>query len=180
MNLRNATLLLLFACLVSTGCVRRRMTVQTTPPGATVYVDDQEIGTTPVSTSFVYYGTRKIQVVKDGYETETVLHRMKAPWYQIPPLDFFSENLVPREIRDERIVQIEMAPQKVVPVNVLLDRAQQLRTSTIEGYSVPTPPSVNSSAPMPQPASTELPPAFQPGDPTPAAATPQPFFPPSN
>ncbi len=180
MKYRIALLVLLCVCQLSTGCVRRRMTVQTSPPGATVYVDDQEIGTTPVSTSFIYYGTRKIQVVKDGYETETVLHRMKAPWYQIPPLDFVSENLVPREIRDDRIVQIEMQPQQVIPTNVLLDRAQQLRTSTVEGYSIPTPPTVPSSAPLPQPAGTAMPPAFQPEAPGATGVTPQPFFPPSN
>ncbi|MDG2384960.1 MAG: PEGA domain-containing protein [Pirellulaceae bacterium] len=175
--MKSTLLSLLIIGLVSTGCVRRRMTVRTDPPGATVYVDDQEIGTTPVSSSFVYYGTRKIQVVKDGFETETVMNRMRAPWYQIPPLDFFSENLFPREIRDERIIQIEMEPQKVIPTNVLLDRAQQLRTSTIEGYSIPTPPTIESSAPMP-PRGGELPPPFRPGTPATPVNTPQPFYPP--
>ena len=33
------------------GCVRRRMTVRSNPPGAVVFVDDQEIGTTPASTA---------------------------------------------------------------------------------------------------------------------------------
>ena len=32
-----------------------------------MFVDDQEIGTTPCSAAFVYYGTRKITVMKDGY-----------------------------------------------------------------------------------------------------------------
>ena len=32
---------LLLACLLTTGCVRRRMTIRSNPPGATVYVDDQ-------------------------------------------------------------------------------------------------------------------------------------------
>lgn len=48
------------------GCVQRRMTVRSNPPGALVYVDDYQIGTTPVSTDFIYYGTRKIRLVKDG------------------------------------------------------------------------------------------------------------------
>lgn len=176
MNARQITLILLIACLSLTGCVRRRMTIRTNPPGATVYIDDQEIGTSPVSTSFVYYGTRKIQVVKDGYETETVMQRVRTPWYQIPGIDFVSENLVPREIRDERIVEIEMEPQRVVSAQELLDRGQQLRTSTLEGYTVPTPPSVESSAPMPNATPTELPPPFTPSIDSPNA-TPAPFFP---
>jgi hypothetical protein len=175
MNARQITLLLLIACLCLTGCVRRRMTVRTNPPGATVYIDDQEIGSSPVSTSFVYYGTRKIHVVKDGYETETVMQRVKAPWYQIPGIDFVAENLVPREIRDERIVDIEMQPQRVVPTQELLERGQQLRTSTREGYTVPTPPSVESSTPMPN-SPTELPPPFTPSIDAPNG-TPAPFYP---
>src|SRR5687768_13584388 len=45
-----AALAMLVAC--ESGCVRRRMTVRSNPPGAKVYVDDIEIGTTPVSTNF--------------------------------------------------------------------------------------------------------------------------------
>ena len=53
------------------------MTIRTNPPGALVYVDDYEIGTTPVSTNFTYYGKRKIRIVKDGYETLTVCSRFR-------------------------------------------------------------------------------------------------------
>ena len=96
-------------CLAQTGCVRRRMTVRTNPPWALVYVDDQEIGVTPVSASFTYYGTRKIQIFADGYEPLTVKQPFTAPWYQIPPLDFFFENLWPWECRDERVVQFDLS-----------------------------------------------------------------------
>ncbi|MBW8884084.1 MAG: PEGA domain-containing protein, partial [Planctomycetia bacterium] len=83
---------LLAALLLSmTGCVRRRLTVRTTPPGAQVFIDDQEIGTTPCSASYVYYGTRKITLMKDGYRTETVFQKIPPPWYEISPLDFMAE-----------------------------------------------------------------------------------------
>lgn len=161
------TLLLLFVCLPPAGCVRRRMTIRSNPPGATVYVDDQEIGETPVSTSFIYYGTRKIQLVKDGFETLTIKHRFAAPWYQVPPLDFVSENLVPYEFRDERILDLELEPQRVVPLPELLDRAQQLRRSTQSGYTVSPPPAGQPSGPA-TPAGSEfgggyeLPPSYPP------------------
>src|SRR5262245_3745792 len=51
--------LLVCAMLAQTGCVQRRLTIRSNPPGALAYVDDYQIGTTPVSTDFVYYGTRK-------------------------------------------------------------------------------------------------------------------------
>ena len=120
-------LLIPLACASLTGCVQRRMTIRTNPPGALVYVDDYEIGTTPISHNFTYYGTRKIRLVKDGYETLTVMQPIAAPWYQIPPLDFFSENLVPGEIRDRRTLTYQLRPQMVVPPDQLLGRAESLR-----------------------------------------------------
>jgi hypothetical protein len=169
MSARTWLLCLMLAVVVATsGCVRRRLTVRSNPPGATVYVDDQEIGETPVSTAFTYYGTRKIQLVKDGYETLTVKQKFKEPWYQIPPLDFVSENLVASELRDERIVDFELEPQRVVPVPELLGRAEQLRRSTQSGYTVAPPPA--STATPPAAAATAAPPASNP-------FVPPPFYP---
>src|SRR5262245_60488656 len=101
--------------LFATGCVRRRVTIRTNPPGAQVFVDDQEIGTTPCSAAFVYYGTRKITVMKDGYRTETIFQKIPPPWYEIPPLDFLAENVLPREVRDERVVDVQLVPQELMP-----------------------------------------------------------------
>ena len=128
---------LIAACLTTSGCVRRRLTVRTFPAGAQVFVDDQEIGTTPCSASFVYYGTRKITVMKDGYRTETLSQKLNPPWYEIPPLDFVSENLIARELRDERIVDVQLVPEEIVPQQKLLDRAQALREGSQAGYVLP-------------------------------------------
>ncbi|MGW8256947.1 MAG: PEGA domain-containing protein [Thermoguttaceae bacterium] len=111
------------------GCVQRRMLVRSNPPGALVYVDDYEIGTTPVSTNFLYYGTRKLRLVKDGYETLTVLQPIPAPWYQFPPFDFIAENFVPGEIRDQRTLDYQLKPQMLVPNDQLRARAEQLRAN---------------------------------------------------
>ncbi|MFH1922295.1 MAG: PEGA domain-containing protein [Planctomycetota bacterium] len=103
------------------------MTIRSNPPGAVVYVDGYEIGTTPVSHNFTYYGTRKIRLVRNGYETLTVMQPIPPPWYQIPPLDFVSETLVPGKLRDGRTLNYQMVPQKVVPTEELLGRAEGLR-----------------------------------------------------
>ena len=83
--------------------------------GGAIVVDDQEIGTTPCSASFVYYGTRKVTVMKDGYRTETLYQRINPPWYETFPLDFLSENVVPTELRDERIVDVQLVPEDRTP-----------------------------------------------------------------
>ena len=103
------------------------MTIRTNPPGAVVYVDNYQIGTTPVSTNFIHYGTRNIRIVKDGYETLTVEQPIPAPWYQIPPIDFVAETMVPTEIRDHRTLNYQLVPQRIVPPDELRSRAEDLR-----------------------------------------------------
>lgn len=115
------------------GCVRRRMTVRTNPPGAVVSVDNQLIGTAPAASSFVYYGTREIRVEKDGYRTETLKTRINPPWYQYPGLDFITDSLWPWEIRDERIIDVELVPQVLEPTEQVLGRADQLRIQSRAG-----------------------------------------------
>ena len=118
------------------------MTIRSNPPGALVYIDDYEIGTTPISTNFIYYGQRKIRLVKDGYQTLTVMQPVPAPWYQIPPLDFVTENLVPGELRDQQTFSYQMVPQAVVPPEQLLGRAESLRRGARPaGFATPAPPS---------------------------------------
>jgi hypothetical protein len=146
------------AVLFAPGCVQRRMTIRSSPPGALVYVDDYQIGTTPVSTDFIYYGTRKIRLVKDGYETLTVRQPFPMPWYQIFPLDFVTENLWPAEIRDERVVDLAMTPAAATPPESVIARAEQVRLAA-GSLPAPPPPTV---APLPVPAAPLPAPAVPP------------------
>jgi hypothetical protein len=164
------TMLLLGAALVAQGgCVQRRLTIRSNPPGALVYIDDYPIGTTPVSTNFVYYGKRKVRLVLSGYETLTVIQPIPTPWYEYPGLDFFSENLVPGEIRDERVVDFELKPQVIVPSQQLLGRAENLR----HGAAVPQGP----ISPPPVAPSFGPPPQTPPGLPVSPPPTTRPFGP---
>ena len=150
-------------CLLQTGCVRRRLMIRSNPPGAMAYVDNQPIGKTPCATDFIYYGTREIRLVKAGYETLTVNQPLPAPWYQVPPLDFVSENVVPRKIQDYRTASFTMVPQVIVPTEQLIARGQQLRQSTQQGAFLPANTGV---APGPVlPPGTVLPPVVVPGQP---------------
>lgn len=132
--------LLALASFLEIGCVHRRLTIRSFPDGATAYVDNQEVGTTPVSTSFTHYGVRTIRVERDGFETVEVDERIDAPWYLTPPLDFFVENFWPREIRDERVVDVEMQPLRNVPRAELEGRAQQFRQQAQQGVVIPLAP----------------------------------------
>lgn len=123
----------LAALVLPTGCVRRRLNVRSNPPGALVFVDNQQIGTTPCSVDFTYYGTREIRLVKPGYETLTVNQPIPTPWYQIPPIDFVSDNLLLNKIEDHRTVAFNLEPQIIVPTEQLIERGNQLRQETLAG-----------------------------------------------
>jgi len=166
-------LLALALCACAPGCVRRRLTLRTFPPGAQVFVDDQEIGVTPCSTPFVYYGTRKMTLIKDGYKTETLYQKFDPPWYEYPPLDFIAENLIVRELRDERVVEVQLAPQEIVAPNVLLQRAEGLRTSSRTGQVTSLPNLPLGAVPLSTQPSAKI---GLPGEGLPGYE-PQPYFP---
>ena len=119
------------------GCVLRTLTINSEPSGATVYVDNTPVGETPVTIPFTYYGTRKITLEKtdaDGkliYERKIVYEKLSAPVYQIFPLDFFSEIVLPVDIKDEhfftyRLDPLNLPPTAEIQKNVLKN-AEELR-----------------------------------------------------
>lgn len=110
--------------------MHRRMTVRSDPPGALVLVDGTEVGYTPAQVDFTYYGTREISLVKDGYETLTVMQKVPTPWYQVPPVDFVSDNFLPVKVTNRHEFLYTMQPQVVVPTDELLKRADGLRSET--------------------------------------------------
>ena len=110
------------------GCVERRYTIRTNPPGALAIVNNEEIGPTPVSRSFVYYGDREITLMLDGHQTQTIVQPINAPWWDNYLTEFFTENLIPYTFRDEREFTYQMVPSTVPTQNDLLARAESLRT----------------------------------------------------
>jgi hypothetical protein len=130
----------IWSCL--TGCVERRMTIRTNVDdqgGALAIINNREVGYTPVSTGFTYYADREIKLIKDGYETVTLVQPIRAPWWDSLPLEFFTENLLPMTLRDEREFRYDMQPTIPVSGEELLQRASQLRAEGQHGKDVPLP-----------------------------------------
>lgn len=104
------------------GCVLRTITIDSEPPGAMVYLDDEPIGQTPVTTKFTYYGTRKITLEKTDIEGRlltkrmTVYEKIKPPYYQYIPLDFFSELILPVKLEDDHYFLYQLEPTEEIPV----------------------------------------------------------------
>lgn len=127
-----AAALILFLAVVtfSAGCngVRRRLAITSTPEGATVWLNDREIGQTPISQNITWSGKYKIRLAKEGMETKTIMHEVRTPWYLWPGVDFVSENLVPGELRDNQSCHVALEAKRVIPDNELFDNASELRT----------------------------------------------------
>lgn len=122
-----------FACLLTTllatsGCMHRRMTINSNPPGAIVFLEGNQIGRTPVSIDFTYYGTREIKLIKDGYEPLTVMQKVPTPWYQVIPFEFVTDNLALQHVHDRREFTYNLRPQPIVPTQETIDRANRLRS----------------------------------------------------
>ena len=114
------------------GCVERRLKVTTNPPGALVLINDEEVGPSPVTFSFLWYGDYDIIVRKPGYETLKTHYRIDAPWYQWPGVDFFTEVLWPGQIVDKReIPTLELAKAENPSQEEILQRAVELRERAI-------------------------------------------------
>jgi hypothetical protein len=116
------------------GCVERRYTIRTDPPGALVIANGEPIGTTPVSKSFTFYGDRTFRIVKEGYETKDVIEKFRAPWYDNVLTEFFTENLNPYTFRDEVEFNYKLTPARPADTGDLLRRAEATR---IQGQAPP-------------------------------------------
>jgi hypothetical protein len=125
---RRASLLVAAIVLAATGCVERRMVIITDPYGAIVYDEkNQPIGAGPVDKPFTYYGKYRFRIAKDGYETLVVEQRVRSPWYELPGLDFISENLIPWTIRDVRYYRYVMQPARDIPPEQVMEDGRRLR-----------------------------------------------------
>jgi hypothetical protein len=93
--------LLLSVSIIMSGCVERKLTINTEPKEALVVLNDEEIGVSPVTVSFNWYGDYKIQLSKSGYETLITHRELKAPLHDRFPFDFFAQVLNPKRIVDE-------------------------------------------------------------------------------
>jgi hypothetical protein len=115
-----AILLALALAPAMAGCVERRYTIRSDPPGATVIVNNEEIGRAPVSRSFTFYGDREIVLILSGYKTQRVIQPIKSP-------EVVTENFLPFTLRDERDYTYKMEPDIPPPSTEVLGRAEELR-----------------------------------------------------
>ncbi|MHC4675882.1 MAG: PEGA domain-containing protein [Planctomycetota bacterium] len=109
------------------GCVERKLTINTEPQGAIVVLNDEEIGISPVTVSFNWYGDYNVRASKEGFETLKTHRKLKRPWYDYFPFDFFAQLIYPGRIADSYEWTFELAPQKQPTREELIRNALELK-----------------------------------------------------
>lgn len=136
--MRPAALLALTA-LAAGGCLERTITVTTEPPGAVVTLNDVEIGRSPVTAEFRYFGVYDIRVEREGCEPLATSRETTTPIWEYPGLDLFAIAAPWRvktaiEWHFELVPRAEAgSPEAVEAEEALLLRAEQLRDATRGG-----------------------------------------------
>ncbi len=123
-------LALLAGASLSTGCVRRTITIRTDPPGAMVWLNDREIGRSPVDVDFDYYGTYDVRLEREGYEPMMTSGDAKAPLWETVGVDLVAE-LLPFRFHSRVEWHYALAPVTDDP-EALIQRARELRSKVAE------------------------------------------------
>ncbi len=127
-----AILLVSTATFLLVGCgVQRTITVTSEPAGALVYLNDQEVGRTPVDVPFLFYGTYDVRLDKEGYRPLWTSANAKAPWWETIGPDLVAE-AVGAESKIAWHFTLEPLPTEdgvvTADVDALVARAEQLRS----------------------------------------------------
>ena len=109
------------------GCVERRLTVNTVPQGALVTLNDEQVGTSPVTVSFNWYGDYNVRISKEGFETLKTHRNLKGPWYDKFPFDFFAQVVNPKRILDSYEWTFELENKQLPEREALIGDAEKLK-----------------------------------------------------
>lgn len=110
-----------------TGCVERKLTINTNPSGGLVTLNDEEIGVAPVTVPFSWYGDYNVRIAKDGYATLNTHKLLKAPLHDKFPIDFFAQVIWPGRIIDEYEWTFDLTPYQAPDRDKLIQHAQETR-----------------------------------------------------
>ena len=136
---RTALLLLVMTSFLGVGCVQRTISITSDPPGALVYLNDDEVGRTPVTVPFTFYGVYDVRMEAEGFKPLWIQQKAKAPWWETPGIDLIAETQpnAKAELKWHFTMQAQVPPEDV-DADQLLDHAKQLRAATVNQNNAAT------------------------------------------
>jgi hypothetical protein len=135
-----APVVLLLAAVASLGCVQRTISITSDPSGALVHLNDEQVGRTPVTVPFIFYGVYDVRLEADGYEPLWTAQKAKAPWWEMPPIDLFAEAVPNAKAQLHWHFALDPAtPAGEVDPHELVDHAKQLQATISPDAPAPAP-----------------------------------------
>lgn len=122
----------------SAGCVERRLTIGSAPEGALVYINDKEIGHTPITVPITWDGDYdlRFRMEKDvGTPGDPKIERYylhthnktETPWFSVIPMDLVAE-LLPIPFKDDQVWAFSIPRVPDEPPDEVIERARRLKT----------------------------------------------------
>ena len=142
----------LAAILALTGCIQRTISIDSEPRGAVVYLNDEEVGRTPVTVPFLFYGVYDVRIEKESYQTLHTKQKAAAPWWEAPGPDLLAEAVPHNKV--ELNWRYTLAPATATDEASLLERARQLRDRSDGAASKSPPTALETQKAPPAPAQT--------------------------
>ena len=127
-NLPVLCAILIVSLIVLSGCVERQLTINTSPQEALVVLNDEEIGQSPVTVSFNWYGDYNVRISKEGFETLKTHRKLEGPWYDKFPFDFFAQIVNPTRIVDSYEWTFELSEKELVDREELIGSAEAMKS----------------------------------------------------
>ena len=115
------------AAVILGGCVERKLTINTEPQGALIVLNDEEIGTSPVTVAFNWYGDYSVRINKEGYQSLNTHKVLEQPRKDKFPFDFYYEVLTAKKYVDEYEWTFALAPYKPASREELLKAAKAVK-----------------------------------------------------
>jgi hypothetical protein len=135
------------AAIGPSGCVERKLTIGSDPPGAILLLNDVEVGRTPVTVPFTWYGDYdiRLRLEKNAGSPDNpkivryYLHTHRAtnaPWYEFIGVDLFAE-LSPQTYVDHQVWAFAIPEVAEPPDDQLIQRARDMKVELDRPPPVP-------------------------------------------
>ena len=113
--------------LFSTGCLSKKMAIESTPPGAIVSINDITLGSTPLTTSWHGGGTYRFRLTKKGFAPLVETIKIKHRWFSTPIIDMGADFMTTKDIVDHRTINFQLIPLKKEKLTFSRQKAKEMR-----------------------------------------------------
>ena len=122
---------LFFLCIQPiVGCVERTITINSSPPGALAKINGQEVGKTPCTFGFDYFGEYDVVLKHPTHKTLITSRRADESLWDLPVLDLLFE-LIPIRFKTNLEWDFTLEKNDINKKN-LIQRAKKMREETIK------------------------------------------------